>query len=178
MYERLGSGGSLATVWRCTVDGFTCAMKELGEAPTEIKNSFLNEINLIENLSHENIVRYLGHCIRLVMTFYASSTLLSSPHLLPHTTSSFPLTITPLDVTPSDNIRLFMEYYPMSLADLIKKRKLVAFSEAKHIALEVAKGLEYLHRQVKNLCSSTLSFVDMYVPVHTLVRLSLSSVNR
>eukprot|EP00026_Physarum_polycephalum_P014278 Phypoly_transcript_14773.p1 GENE.Phypoly_transcript_14773~~Phypoly_transcript_14773.p1 ORF type:complete len:312 (+),score=50.25 Phypoly_transcript_14773:2-937(+) len=112
IFERLGSGGSLATVYRCTVNGFTCAMKELGEAPPEVQASFLNEITLLESLSHDNIVRYLGHY-----------------------------------VTPSQQIRLFMEYYPMSLADLIKKRKTMPASEAKTIARDVAKGLEYLHSQ-------------------------------
>ena len=37
----------------------------------------------------------------------------------------------------------------MSLADLIKKRKSMPASEAKTIARDVAKGLEYLHCQVQ-----------------------------
>lgn len=36
----------------------------------------------------------------------------------------------------------------MSLADLIKKRKIIPAVEAKVIARDVAKGLEYLHKQV------------------------------
>ena len=51
------------------------------------------------------------------------------------------------DVSPSGSIRLFLEYYPMSLADLIKKRTIPPY-ELKSIGFELAKGLNYLHTQV------------------------------
>jgi len=77
LYERLGSGGSGAVVYRCTANGFTCAVKIL-DVSTQIRetiDSFLNEIKLIESLDHKRIVKYLGHDvtmgkIRLFMAYY------------------------------------------------------------------------------------------------------------
>eukprot|EP01113_Clastostelium_recurvatum_P033253 TRINITY_DN4375_c0_g1_i1.p1 TRINITY_DN4375_c0_g1~~TRINITY_DN4375_c0_g1_i1.p1 ORF type:complete len:1539 (-),score=411.68 TRINITY_DN4375_c0_g1_i1:23-4108(-) len=79
IFEQLGGGGSEAKVWRCTVNGFTCALKELsgGRVP-EITENFLKEIDMVESIRHENIVRYIGHSIepekvRLFMEYYPYS---------------------------------------------------------------------------------------------------------
>ncbi|GAM21583.1 hypothetical protein SAMD00019534_047580 [Acytostelium subglobosum LB1] len=114
--EQIGSGGSGCTVHRCTVDGFTCAVKILKLKNTQpyLIDQFVSEINIMEQLSHSNIAKYLGHR----------------------------LTANP------ERLWLFMEFYPYSLKDIIGKRS-TPFPAAETIwmALEIAKGLEFLHNQ-------------------------------
>jgi serine/threonine protein kinase len=57
-------GGSLARVYCCDVDGFQCVLKEFrNQQNTNLKaiQKFLTEIEIIESLSHPNIVQYLYH---------------------------------------------------------------------------------------------------------------------
>jgi len=76
----LGSGGSGAVVYRCTVNGLTCAVKILDVTDTikETVDGFIREITILEGLANESIVRYLGHDlminkIRLFMEYYPFS---------------------------------------------------------------------------------------------------------
>jgi serine/threonine protein kinase len=80
IYERLGGGGSGATVYRCSVNGQNCAVKilDLSQTPEENIENFIKEIKLLEGLSHPNIIKYLGHDlidgnVRCFMEFYPHS---------------------------------------------------------------------------------------------------------
>mmetsp|Transcript_7826 Transcript_7826/g.10491 ORF Transcript_7826/g.10491 Transcript_7826/m.10491 type:complete len:414 (+) Transcript_7826:1403-2644(+) len=74
-------GGSGAAVYCCDVDGMSCAMKEFCFYERPQKNlleRFKKEIEVIEELSHPNIVQYLHHSfrrtsVRLFLTRYESS---------------------------------------------------------------------------------------------------------
>ncbi|KAL6070880.1 Peroxisomal hydratase-dehydrogenase-epimerase [Balamuthia mandrillaris] len=77
LFEKLGSGGSGAVVYRCSANGFTCAVKilDVEESTKEMLDGFLREIHLLESLRHHSVVRCLGHDvtlskIRLFMEFY------------------------------------------------------------------------------------------------------------
>lgn len=50
LFEKLGSGGSGASVYRCSVNGFTCAVKILRNPDGEILKYFQDEISLLESL--------------------------------------------------------------------------------------------------------------------------------
>jgi len=78
--ERLADmGGSGAIVSACTVDGFSCVMKELNIKGVDkiTMESFMSEVTLLESLPyHKNLARYLFHAIsdnklRLFTTRYA-----------------------------------------------------------------------------------------------------------
>eukprot|EP01117_Protostelium_nocturnum_P018843 TRINITY_DN7967_c0_g1_i1.p1 TRINITY_DN7967_c0_g1~~TRINITY_DN7967_c0_g1_i1.p1 ORF type:complete len:1128 (+),score=398.43 TRINITY_DN7967_c0_g1_i1:226-3609(+) len=80
LFEKLGTGGSGASVYRCSLEGFSCAVKilNLKDASEEERSSFIDEVSIIETLQHDNIVRYLGHDIvdhkvRLFMEYYPYS---------------------------------------------------------------------------------------------------------
>ncbi|EGC40181.1 hypothetical protein DICPUDRAFT_52129 [Dictyostelium purpureum] len=112
--EQIGSGGSGCTVHRCTVDGFTCAVKVLKLKNTSeyLVEQFVSEIKIMVKLSNQNIAKYLGH--RLTQ----------------------------------GQLWLFMEFYPHSLKDIISKRQApFPATEVIWMALEIAKGLEFLHTQ-------------------------------
>lgn len=77
LFEKLGTGGSSAIVYRCTVDGLTCAVKilDIEEQNSRTIDGFVREITMLERLSHPSIVRYLGHDVslnkvRLFMEYY------------------------------------------------------------------------------------------------------------
>lgn len=113
--ELIASGGSGCKVMKCNVNGKQCAVKILplqDQLPTFIEG-FVNEIQIVEQLHHSNIVGYLGHCQK------------------------------------SDELWLFMEYYPLSLQDFLRGRndKYLGLADIAWIALSVAKGLEFLHTQ-------------------------------
>ncbi|KAF2074184.1 hypothetical protein CYY_004502 [Polysphondylium violaceum] len=61
--EELGSGGSGCFVHRCTIDGLTCAVKllKLKNTSPYLVDQFVSEINIMVQLSHPNIAKYLGH---------------------------------------------------------------------------------------------------------------------
>ncbi|GAM18546.1 hypothetical protein SAMD00019534_017210 [Acytostelium subglobosum LB1] len=114
--EQIGSGGSGCTVHRCTVDGFTCAVKILRVKNTQpfLVEQFVSEIKIMEQLNHQNIAKYLAH------------RLTNNP----------------------ERLWLFMEFYPFSLKDIItKKTTPFPATEIVWMALEIAKGIEYLHNQ-------------------------------
>ncbi|EGG15339.1 putative protein serine/threonine kinase [Cavenderia fasciculata] len=115
--EPIGSGGSGCTVNRCTVDGLTCAVKvlKLKNTQTYLIDQFVGEISIMEQLSHQNIAKYLGHR---------------------------------LTNNPDPRLWLFMEYYPFSLKDIIANRTSpFPYADAIWMALEIGKGLEFLHTQ-------------------------------
>jgi hypothetical protein len=97
-HERLGSGGSGAQVYRCSVKGLSFAAKILDMShagPTEVE-AMLKEITIMTEIKHDNVVRYIGsECngakkeVRLFMELY-SGTLrdvidLHAEHNLPFT---------------------------------------------------------------------------------------------
>jgi hypothetical protein len=59
LFEKLGSGGSGASVYRCSANGFTCAVKIMNtsEIMSEILDNFLKEIKILESVDHPNIIR-------------------------------------------------------------------------------------------------------------------------
>lgn len=61
-HERLGGGGSGATVFRCTVKGFSFAAKvmDLTYAQAADIEPMMKEIAIMTGLQHTNIVRYIG----------------------------------------------------------------------------------------------------------------------
>eukprot|EP01122_Echinamoeba_exundans_P003471 TRINITY_DN13568_c0_g1_i1.p1 TRINITY_DN13568_c0_g1~~TRINITY_DN13568_c0_g1_i1.p1 ORF type:complete len:814 (+),score=119.44 TRINITY_DN13568_c0_g1_i1:77-2518(+) len=66
LMERLGSGGSGAEVFRCSVGGFTCAVKVMDMAlfgDSSSYDEFINEITLLIEASRrsEFVVKYLHH---------------------------------------------------------------------------------------------------------------------
>jgi hypothetical protein len=66
LMERLGSGGSGAEVFRCSVGGFTCAVKVMDMArfgDSSSYDEFINEITLLIEASRRSdfVVRYLHH---------------------------------------------------------------------------------------------------------------------
>ncbi|AYV85517.1 MAG: hypothetical protein Satyrvirus21_1, partial [Satyrvirus sp.] len=77
------TGGSFATIYSCTIDGWKCAMKEMDLVIMDLDTfhieNFKKEIKLMEKLPvHKNLVRYLFYTIdnthiRLFMTLYDSS---------------------------------------------------------------------------------------------------------
>lgn len=82
LHEKLAAtGGSGATVFSCTVDGFRCAMKELrlDDTIASSLDSFSAEILLLEKIPfHKNVVRYLFHTktethLRLFMAQYTGT---------------------------------------------------------------------------------------------------------
>ncbi|KAL6079576.1 copper transport protein ctr1, variant 2 [Balamuthia mandrillaris] len=159
LYEKLGSG-SFGAVYRCSLNGFSCAVKimdfgtmaqssnaaslfrrndhqrlhlkdkqkedeeeeeeeeeaEHREEDDEEISYIKREIDILESLHHDNIVTYLGH-----------------------------------DVLKSQRkIHLFMEYVPLSMASIIKHqrdkvKKPFVPAIIRTYALEVAKGMHYLH---------------------------------
>jgi serine/threonine protein kinase len=64
MGKHIGSGGSGCRVEKCTVDGKPCAVKILPlneQQQSVVKEGFVNEIKIVEQLHHPNIIEYLGH---------------------------------------------------------------------------------------------------------------------
>jgi Protein kinase domain len=122
--EKIAStGGSQAGVYAGYVDGWQCAIKEFVKegfgCDEQLIENFMKEISVYEHLPpHNNIVRYLYH-----------------------------------EVTTS-KIRLFMTRYSSSLGVEIRARQqavqsgfaeLFAASQVGRYALDLARGLEFLH---------------------------------
>lgn len=62
-YEKLGSGG-FGSVYRCVLDGFTCAIKVLPISRNTKKMDIAavkTEVAILERAKHPNIVQYLGY---------------------------------------------------------------------------------------------------------------------
>lgn len=121
LYEKLGSG-SFGSVYRCSLNGFTCAVKimTLGDTTTDADNNYYikQEISILESLRHDNVVTYLGHDVK--------------------------------EDSGRRVIHLFMEYFPLSLSSVIKHqreqtKKPLSPAAVRTYALEVAKGMHYMH---------------------------------
>ena len=62
-FEKLGSGG-FGAVYRCVLEGFTCAIKVLPLSQNTKRmdiNAVKTEVAILERAQHPNIVRYLGY---------------------------------------------------------------------------------------------------------------------
>jgi len=80
LHERLGSGGSGASIYRCTISGITFAAKILKtDTVEETIDALKREIKIMEQLSHPNIVKYLAHDLtkpgelRLYLEYYSGT---------------------------------------------------------------------------------------------------------
>jgi len=115
LQEVLGSGGSGCKVHRCTVDGLSCAVKIL-------KMKGQPSVVIEQFLSEISIMEQLHHH--------------NIAKYLGHRFTKNP-----------DRIWLFMEYYPYSIQKILDMRSGVRLphKDIAYIALEVAKGMEFLH---------------------------------
>jgi Protein kinase domain len=119
-----GVGGSFAQVWVVSVGGMQCALKELEvDADDPSLAGFAQEIRVLEALPpHDNVVRYLHHKVESLST---RSTALS--------------------------MRLFIELFSGTLEDALRQRKRFKSTgmpphEATRVALQIAQGIEHLHK--------------------------------
>lgn len=132
--ERLGSGGSGMTVYRCDVDGLVCAVKVMDkEAFTgEQIEHFLEEIRILRTVSEcGHIVKYLHH------------------------------------IESEKKIHLFMEYFPSTLFDVIRSRRVLnkPFSPASiaSICLGVIRGVHYLHSREPPIIHRDLKSANVFI---------------
>lgn len=119
--EQIGSGASGTIVYRCLVDGWACAVKELTAGPgkfycDEERDAFEKEMAFLCQLpQHPNIVQYLFHS------------------------------------KMNQQYCLFMALYDGTLRhdinDCVAKSKIIDVITCTRIALEVAKGLAFLHAE-------------------------------
>jgi PAS domain S-box-containing protein len=118
IHDRIADGGgSGASVYQCTVDGWGCCMKEVVLSNTTTNNlkNILNEVTVLEKLPyHKNLVRYLFHrstptAIQIFMRYY-------------------PCTLT-------DELRRRVQH----------AEGLFSAAEATRLALDVAAGIAVLH---------------------------------
>jgi hypothetical protein len=175
LFEKLGSG-SFGSVYRCSLDGFTCAVKIMNlPAPApgsvgvvdEDMHYIKQEISLLEGLKHDNIVTYLGHDViehfsasdhHFDNNIHINNNNQNQKNNYRHDNNNNDNFINHVNINSFDNlsmnsgrtIHIFMEYFPISLSGLIKhqREKVKKRMSAQHIkfyALEVAKGIHYLH---------------------------------
>lgn len=137
--EKLGSGGSGMTVYRCNVNGLTCAVKVMERASfsEEKVNHFIDEIETLKSVADcGHIVRYLHHIIT------------------------------------DKKIRLFMEYFPTTLFDVIRSRRLLnkPFSpnEIIKISIEIIRGVYYLHSRNPPIIHRDIKSANVFMSIDSL----------
>lgn len=134
--EKLGSGGSGMNVYRATVGGLCCAVKVMEKAQFRPDQ--------IRHFEEEvNMLRLVSECPHIVKYLH-------------HT------------VTPSE-ICLYMEYLPASLFDVIKQRRATlkhfsAYTIAS-VALEIIKGIHYLHSHDPPILMRDIKSANVFVSV-------------
>lgn len=57
--------GAFGAVYRCSLNGFSCAVKIMTIDTTEDMHYIRQEICILERLKHENIVTYLGMALSI-----------------------------------------------------------------------------------------------------------------
>lgn len=117
-HERLGRGG-FGSVYRITLGGLSCALKKISleNSSTTQTQAALREVQVMEMLSHENIIKYLGH------------ELLEDKKELHILMELFPLSLGQLI---EKKRQLKQNFRPC---------------EIKHLAIEILNGIDYLHSQ-------------------------------
>lgn len=138
-FEKLGSGG-FGSVYRCAIDGYTCAMKVLKIDQNTKKMDIAavkTEVSILERARHQNIVRYLGY-----------------------------------DFNPTELI-LFMEYLPASLQKVLTNKIENPYcihqndsSEVRFFALEIAKGIAYLHHSDPPIIHRDIKVFNIFLFPH------------
>jgi serine/threonine protein kinase len=122
--ERLGSGG-MADVWKArrVADGQLVAIKVLRDETVQALHRFKQEVQIIEQISHPNIVSMLGH---------------------------WEERITPSTTYGANNARpraaLIMEYMPGGNASSYTKPPLLPLHHLSCLANQVAAALDFLHQ--------------------------------
>ena len=120
-FEQIGQGG-FATVFRSSIGGFTVAEKVVslvGISPSNLE-SFMQEVMLVRQLAHANIVRYLGHAVHGdELSLYVEY----------HRCSLHALLSQRIERAPS---------IAHALADNDP-------AEVRHVALQIANAIHYLH---------------------------------
>jgi serine/threonine protein kinase len=132
----LGLGG-FGTVYRVTIGGLTCALKRLSlRNRSEAQRRFaVQEVQVMEMLHHENIIRYLGH--ELVEE---SGELHILMELFPMSLSQF----IEKRARSCNQPGATAASYHLSDGTAVA---LLSAAEIKHLAVEMLNGLEYLHSQ-------------------------------
>lgn len=134
--EKLGSGGSGMNVYRATIGGLCCAVKVMDKAQFRPDQ--------IRHFEEEvNMLRLVSEC--------------------PHIVKYLHHTVTPTEIC------LYMEYLPASLFDIIKQRRATlkhfsAYTIAS-VALEIIKGIHYLHSHDPPILMRDIKSANVFVSV-------------
>jgi serine/threonine protein kinase len=117
-HERLGRGG-YGSVYRITLGGLACALKkiDIGRLSEKQRHYALQEVQVMETLQHENIIKYLGH------------ELIEEKNELHILMELFPLSLGQL------------------IERRRKLSQKFSASDIKHFAVEILTGIDYLHNQ-------------------------------
>lgn len=137
--EKLGSGGSGMTVYRCNVNGMTCAVKVMDKDyfKKEKIDHFIDEIETLKSVADcGHIVRYLHHIIT------------------------------------DKKIRLFMEYFPTTLFDVIRGRRLLLKpftpKEITNISIEIIRGVYYLHSREPPIIHRDIKSANLFMSIDSV----------
>jgi len=116
-WEKLGDGGSGSRVDRCTVNGMSCAVKIL---PLESQQPEM----VVNFLNEVSIIEHLHH--HNIVKY------------LGHWKKQ-----------RNNELWVFMEFYPMNLQEYLERQKgrYLSVLDIVWIAVEIAKGVEFLHTQ-------------------------------
>jgi len=126
-----GMGGSGASIYEATVDGWTCALKEINDLKFMNKatiTAFEREVKIIASLpSHPNVCRYLfasrkDNTIRLFMSLYhgtLSSTIKGKQLAMQRAAEPASLSVSNNSVTPSSSISRLLSVLSPSQSSLL-----------------------------------------------------------
>ncbi|WCJ18336.1 Protein kinase superfamily protein [Euphorbia peplus] len=128
----IGRGG-FGFVYKGTLsDGTVVAVKRVIESDFQGDAEFRNEVEIISNLKHRNLVPLRGCCVVDEDEDYGEN---GSHRYLVY------------DYMPNGNLDDHL--FPSSSDNRIEKKLLLTWPQRKNIILDVAKGLAYLHYGVK-----------------------------
>jgi Protein kinase domain/C2 domain len=138
--DKLGSG-AFGAVWRCSLEGYTCAVKivKIGADTDQYDIDALKlETQILENASHPNIVKYLGHDFRAdEMHLFLE--------LMPNSLRDIMKTMRPQDNNPHHIRRIAQEiakglHYLHSMDPPIIHRDIKGMLHRRRIAVIASKG--------------------------------------